>query len=278
MSIVWLNGELLEETEARLPALDRGVLWGYGLFETMRTYGGRVWAVHEHFERLRRGGEFIDLAVTDADELRTGLEDVLRANDLQDAGVRITMTKGAGPVDPHAEPTGRPNVLVTAWPLADYTDLYENGAALVTLPGGARPLAGVKTTSYAVSVVGRVIAQRAGADDGLFVSHDGRALEGTGSNLFVARDGRLSTPPLDEAILPGVTRKLVIQVATESGMNVIEEPVDVADVFAADEVFMTSSLREVYPVHSVDGRDVQRGPLAEKLRHAYHAAVLDSLS
>jgi branched-subunit amino acid aminotransferase/4-amino-4-deoxychorismate lyase len=277
VSIVWLNGELLPDGEARIPALDRGVLWGYGLFETMRAYSLRIWAFDDHDQRLRRGGELIDLAVPDRDTLAGALEDVLRANTLNDGAVRITLTKGAGPADPHDDATGPPNAIVTAWPLRDYTELYENGAALIKLPGGGRPLAGVKTTSYAASVVGRVTARRAGADDGLFVSPDGRALEATGSNLFVVRDGNLSTPPLDDAILPGVTRKLVLDVARGGGMRVVEEPVHVADLFSADEVLLTSSLREVYPVRSVDGREVRRGPMAEKLRDAYHDGVLEAL-
>jgi branched-chain amino acid aminotransferase len=277
MSIVWLNGELLAAEDALVPALDRGVLWGFGLFETMRAYGGRVWAIDEHYARLQRGAGVIDLQVPDAETLIKAFDDVLRANELTQAGVRVTITAGTGPADPQSDPFGSPNVLATAWPLRDYTELYEKGAALVTIPGGGRPLAGLKTTSYATSVAGRTIAHRAGADDALFVGPDACVLEATGSNLFVVRGDELVTPPLTEAVLPGVTRHHVLEVGRRLGLETKEQQLSVDDLFAADEVVLTSSLREVYPARSVDGRLVERGGVAEKLREAYHAAVLESL-
>jgi branched-subunit amino acid aminotransferase/4-amino-4-deoxychorismate lyase len=277
MSIVWLNGELLPEDRALVPALDRGVLWGYGLFETMRAYGGRLWAFDDHYDRLRTGAEVIDISSPDPTTLSEVFRDVLRANELEDAGVRVTITAGTGPADPQSDPTGAPAVLVTAWPLRDYSNLYADGAVLATIPGGGRPLAGLKTTSYVVSVAGRVIARRAGADDALFVASDGRVLEATGSNLFAARGDELVTPPLTEAVLPGVTRRHVLAVAGRIGFGTVEESLTLDDLFAVDEVVLTSSLREVYPARSIDGRELKRCGVAEKLRDVYHAAVLESL-
>jgi branched-chain amino acid aminotransferase len=276
MSIVWLNGELCAEEDAVISVLDRGVLWGYGLFETMRAYGGRLWAFGEHHARLRAGADVIGLDVPDATVLRRALDDVIEANGLADAGVRVTMTAGAGPADPQSDPTGPSTVLGTAWALRDYTDLYEQGAALTTIAGGGRPLAGIKTTSYASSVAGRIIARRAGADDALFIAEDGRVLEATGSNLFAVRGNVLVTPPLSEAVLPGVTRRHVLDVAARAGWETLEESLSVDDLFRADEVVLTSSLREVYPARSVDGRELKRCGMAAKLRSVYHAAVLES--
>ena len=277
MSIVWLNGRLVPAAEAVVPALDRGVLWGYGLFETMRVYGGRVWALDEHLQRLGRGGEVIGVKVPAPEAIGRALSDVLRANNLADAGVRVTLTAGTGSPDPHAEISGSPNVLATAWALADYRELYERGAAFVTLPGGGRPLAGVKTTSYAASVAGRVLAQRAGADDALFCGEDGRVLEGTGSNVFAVRGDLLVTPPLTDHLLPGVTRRHVLDVASHAGLRTAEVPLSLDDLFTSDEVIFTSSLREVYPARSIDGREVGRGAVVDKLRDAYRNAVLKSL-
>lgn len=277
MSLVWLNGEIQSAAEATIPALDRGVLWGFGLFETMRAYGSRVWAFDEHYRRLCKGGETVGLSVPQPADLRAALDEVLRANSLEDAGVRVTITAGAGPPDPQADPDRPPNVLVTAWALRDYTALYRDGVALITVAGGGRPLAGVKTTSYAVSVAGRVLARRAGADDALFVGADGRVLEATGSNLFVLREGHLSTPPLSEAVLPGITRGHVIEVAKRSGFEVDERELVLDELFTAEEVLLTSSLRELYPVRAVDDRDVKRGAVIEELRNAYHSAVLEQI-
>ena len=277
MPRIWLNGGLVQAADATVPALDRGVLWGQGLFETMRVYGGRVWALDDHLVRLRAGAEAIDVPIPEAEELARAIDAVVSANDLSEAGTRITITRGSGPVDPQADPDASPNVIVTAWHLRDYTELYDKGVALVTIAGGGRPLAGLKTTSYVVSVAGRVIAKRAGAEDALFLGDGGRVLEATGSNLFVVEAGNLITPPLEEGVLPGVTRRHVMTVALRAGFLVREEPVTLSQLFEGDEVVLTSSLREVYRARTVDGREVRRCGVAEKLRAAYHAAVLEVL-
>jgi branched-chain amino acid aminotransferase len=277
MTRLWLNGSLLDAEGASVPALDRGVLWGQGLFETMRVYRRCVWALRDHIERLAEGAAAIDVEVPPAAELAAAIAEVLDANGLEDAGTRVTITRGTGPVDPHAEPTGSPNVIVTAWPLHDYTALYRDGVALVTIPGGGRPLAALKTTSYVVSVAGRIFAHRAGADDALFLGEDGRVLEATGSNLFAAEGARLVTPPLEDGLLPGVTRRHLIGVAPRAGFTVVEEPLPLSRLHEVDEVVLTSSLREVYPAGSVDGRTLARAGVADALRDAYHAAVLDAL-
>lgn len=277
MSVLWLNGALVPAEHAVVPALDRGVLWGYGLFETMRAYGGRVWGLADHYARLRAGAEHIGVSVPTEAEVAEALDAVLSANDLLDAGVRVTITAGAGPVDPQAEIDGPPSVIVTAWPVGDYAELYRDGASFITLPGGGRPLSGLKTTSYAASVAGRLLARRSGADDVLFLGHDGSVLEATASNVFVVRGEVLTTPPLSDPLLPGVTRRHVMAVAEQAGFAAEEAHVSLDDLFAADEVVLTSSMREVYPARSVDGRALARTDAAERLRAAYRAAVLRSL-
>jgi branched-subunit amino acid aminotransferase/4-amino-4-deoxychorismate lyase len=278
MSVLWVNGALVPEADAMISALDRGLLSGYGLFETMRTYGGKPWAFDDHWSRLEAGGELIDLKTPSGSDVRTAISEVLDANNLSDAGVRVTVTGGSGPVDVQSDPDGIPSVIVIAWPLRDYSDLYAGGAALVTLTEGARPLAGVKTTSYAASVAGRVFAQRCGADDAVFLGGQKRVLEATGSNLCVARGEQLRTPPLDDAILPGITRAYVLDVARDAGFEVLEEPLYVDDLLASDEVVLTSSLREVYPARSIDGHELNRSDVAERLRDAYHRRVLSALT
>ena len=277
VSVLWLDGSLVAAADARVSALDRGLLSGYGLFETLRSYDGKLWAFDEHYTRLRAGGELIDLDVPHGDVLRSAADEVLRANGIGDGGVRLTVTGGAGPVDVQADPDQPPSVIVIAWPLRDYTELYEKGASLVTLAEGGRPLAGVKTTSYAVSVAGRVFARREGADDAVFLGGHKRVLEATASNLMVVRGDEIRTPPLEDAILPGVTRRYVMDVAIEQGYGVGEDLLYVDDLLAADEVILTSSLREVYPARSIDGQPLTMSGHATKLRGAYRRFVLDRL-
>ncbi len=277
MSVVWIDGALVAAEEARVSALDRGLLSGYGLFETMRAYGGRAWALDDHYARLCAGGELIDLAVPSIDTLRNAVDEVLRATGTDDGGVRVTLTGGAGPVDVQADPDQPPSVIVIAWPLRDYSELYEKGTSLVTLAEGGRPLAGVKTTSYAASVAGRVFARRAGADDALFLGGHKRVLEATASNVMVVRSNEIRTPPLEDAILPGVTRRYVMDVAAGDGFAVSEELLYLDDLLSADEVLLTSSLREVYAARSVDGQPLRMQGHAARLREAYRRFVLSRL-
>lgn len=274
MSVIYLNGDLVESREARVSALDRGLLNGVGLFETLRAYRGKPWALRDHYARLCVGGEAIDVDVPKVDEIATAIGQALAANGLDDAGIRVTITGGAGPMDVQADPDEPPSLIVIVWPLRDYTELYEKGASLVTLAEGGRPLAGIKTTSYAVSVAGRVYARRAGSDDALFLGGHKRVLEATASNILVVKDGALKTPSVEEAILPGVTRQYVMDVGRELGLEVSEELLYMDDLLAADEVVLTSSLREVYPARSIDGNEVGRGEVAGRLRDAYRKLVL----
>ena len=274
--VVWFNGRLMEASEARTSALDRGLIWGWGLFETLRVYGGRVWALEEHMARMRRGAEVMDLQVPAEAEAGQAMAATVEANHFSDCGVRITVTASDGPPDPHTDPVGSPNVLVSAWPLRDYSALYERGARLISLTGFGRPLAGIKSTSYGVSVAGRVAARRAGVDDALFLDSDGTVLETTGANIMVVKGDALITPPTP-GVLPGVTRGIVLDVAQATGLKTQERRLVVDDLHEAEEVLLTSSLREVYGASELDGRPLRTGPHAQRLREAFGERVREIL-
>lgn len=275
--MVWFNGALVDAGQARLSALDRGVIWGAGLFETLRVYRGHLWAFDEHYTRLQAGAAVLDLAIPAPGAVRDAMLAVTEAEGLVDAGTRLTVTGGAGPPDPHADATEPPNALVTAWPLRDYSRFYEHGADVIVLRGGGRSLPQVKTISYAASLAGRVAARRAGADDAVFVTADDEVLETTGSNLFAVFGDDLVTAPVAEGVLPGVTRQAVCQVAPSLGLAVREEPLWLDDVYSADEVLLTSSLREVYPVATLEGRELARSGHAGRLRQAFREHVRERL-
>ena len=277
MPRIWFNGALVASEHATISVLDRGLLSGHGLFETLRAYNGEPWAATDHYVRLAQGAEWIDLPLPSEETVTSALRETLRVNELHDAGVRVTITRGTGPIDPQSEADSDPNMFVLAWQLRDYTALHADGAVIVTFAHGARALAHVKSTSYAMSVAGRVYAKRAGADDALFTS-GGRVLEATGSNLFAAWGDRLVTPPLDEGILPGVTRHHVIEVAREIGFDVDTAPLRVDELETADEVVLTSSLREVYRARSIDGVQMRDADVASRLREAYRRRVLSASS
>jgi branched-subunit amino acid aminotransferase/4-amino-4-deoxychorismate lyase len=277
MPRIWFNGALVAPEHATISVLDRGLLSGHGLFETLRAYDGEPWAASDHYTRLVQGAAWIDLPLPPEETITSALRDTLGANELRDAGVRVTITRGAGPIDPQSDADSDPNMFVLAWPLRDYTKLHADGAVIVTFAHGARSLAHVKSTSYAMSVAGRVYAKRAGADDALFTS-EGRVLEATGSNIFAAWGSRLVTPSLDEGILPGVTRHHVIEVAKQLGFEVETSLLRVDELESADEVILTSSLREVYRARSIDGIEMRSSGVADRLREAYRRRVLSASS
>jgi branched-subunit amino acid aminotransferase/4-amino-4-deoxychorismate lyase len=278
MTTLWLNGQIVDAAEARVSALSRGLMWGDGLFETIRVYDGVPFALDGHLERMRAGAELLDLAIPGEPDLRAAIAAVVASESLTDCAVRLTITRGAGPADSHADATEAPDVVVTAWPLRDYEPLYRDGAALVALRGWGRPLHWVKTTSYAASIAARVAARRANGDDALFVASDGLVLEASGSNLFAVFGDEIQTPPVGDGVLPGVTRGIVVDIAAQLGLRCREEPLWLDDLWTADEVVCTSSLREVYFVRSIDERSLPNAGIAARLRERYRAVVTSGSS
>jgi len=257
--IVWLDGQLVDAAEARVSAFDHGLTVGDGVFETMRVApapdGARAaFALTRHLRRLRRSLGGLGLALpTDDDELRAAVAGVLEANGPDAGRIRITVTGGSGPLgsDRLAVP---PTVVVAAGPATAWPPT----ATVVTVPWRRNEhgaLAGLKTTSYAENVVALDHAHRAGAGEAIFANTAGLLCEGTGTNVFVVRDGVLRTPPLTSGCLAGITRELVLELvpATE-----VDLPLDaLAD---ADEAFLTSSTRDVHPIEAVDGRSLPAAP------------------
>lgn len=276
----WLNGKTVPERTAKVSVLDRGLLLGEGLFETMRAYNGKVFAFGRHYKRLKEGAKVLGIAVPPLRLLEEAVDALLQANKLREARVRVTITSGAGGPGILPEEQMEPTVLILAHPLEDTnTRIYRKGARAVTLPirkvAGAY-LGGVKTTSYAENVVGRRLARRAGADEGLFLNTAGDLCEGTASNIFLVKYDELYTPDLASGCLPGVTRSVVLEIAPGVGLRPKEtslSPIDLAD---ADEAFLTSSTREVVPLTLVDGEPVGDGSPGEatlELARAYKEHV-----
>ena len=256
---VWLNGALVDGADACVSVFDHGLTVGDGVFETIKTYGGRPFAVRRHLERLASSAAGMGLAAPAADVLRAALDEVAAANGLGDAALRITLTGGPGPMGSARGDAG-PTVVVVpgalpAWPPAV-------AVAVVPWPRNERgALAGLKSTSYGENVVALGWARERGAAEAIFANLGGRLCEGTGSNVVVGIGGRLVTPPLTSGCLAGITRALVMEAA-----GVVEEDLPVSALAAADEAFLTSTTREVQPISAVDGRQLPAcpGPLTSR--------------
>jgi branched-chain amino acid aminotransferase len=261
--MVWLNGALVAEDEARVSVFDHGLTVGDGVFETMRATAGVPFAPRRHLLRLRRSaaGLGLDVPCSD-DELRVAVDAVLASHDLPMARVRVTLTGGRSLLGSDRG-DAPPTVVIAVGPLAEPEP--STAVCVVPWPRNERgAMAGIKTTSYAENVVALAYAKERGCTEAILANGAGLLCEGTGSNVFCVLGGRLVTPPLSAGCLAGVSRELVLEVT-----DAMEEDVTMADFLAADEVFLTSTGRYVQAVHRIDDRSLDPGPVTAAAAKAF---------
>jgi branched-chain amino acid aminotransferase len=272
---VWLDGDLVEETEACISPADHGFLLGDGVFETLRSYGGRLPTLREHLERLASGAQVLGIWHPPLDELERGTGEVLVASGLANARIRITVTSGTGPPG-LGRGEGPGTVLISAARLRAWPPTAT--AVVAPWPHDERnPLAGVKTTSRADTVMGLAYAREHGADEALFLNGRGDVCEATTANVFAVQDGNVATPPLSAGCLPGITREHVLRICAELGVEAGESDLPRAALHDADELFLTSSTRGVQPLVRVDETvvgDGPPGPLTQRLGAAHLESLL----
>ena len=279
--LVYVNGELVPAERAVVPLLDRGYLYGEGLFETMRSYGGRIFALDRHLRRLLSSARELGLEFgVGEDDLARALMLTLEANGLSDAYLRLTVSQQCDTPGIESRAVERFTISIIARPLADPSNLHSQGANVVVLePGSAPPthLARHKTLSYLAYVRARAAAQSAFADEALLVNAAGEITEAATANAFFVREGRLTTPPVTCGLLPGVTREIVLELARSQGIEAIESIVRPADIPACSECFLTNSIVELQPVTSIDAQPVGSGapgPVWAVLAAAYSRATV----
>lgn len=243
---VWLNGALVPADQAVVSVFDHGLTVGDGAFETLKAIEGVPFAPRRHLERLRRSAFGLGMRIPYEDaELQAAIGLVLASHDHPLARVRVTVTGGVSPLGSERGVEGA-TVIVAAAPL----DEPEPSIAVCTVPWPRNErgaMAGIKTTSYAENVVALSYARDRGCSEAIFATTTGLVCEGTGSNVFVVVGERFVTPSLSSGCLAGVTRDLIVELT-----DAVEEDVTMADLLAADEVFLTSTGRDVQPVHRVD--------------------------
>jgi branched-chain amino acid aminotransferase len=266
--VVWLNGALVEAREATVSIFDHGLTVGDGVFETLKAVDGRPFATRRHLDRLRRSADGLGLRVPfDDDQLRAAMAQVLGSYDLHSARVRITVTGGTAPLGSERG-EDQATVVVAVGELKDSDPTA--AVCVVPWPRNERgAMAGIKTTSYAENVKALAYAKERGCTEALFETTTGLLCEGTGSNVFAGIGGRLVTPPLSSGCLAGVTRELLLEVT-----DAVEEDIPMPAFREADEVFVTSTGRDVQPVHRVDARELPPpGPLTKAAAGAFAALV-----
>jgi branched-chain amino acid aminotransferase len=250
---IWLDGSLRDAEAARVSVLDHGLTVGDGVFETVKTIDGAPFALTRHLDRLARSARGLGLPEPDADEVRRACTAVTEANPMPLGRLRITYTGGLSPLGSDRGADG-PTLVVALGEAAPRPDT----TAVITVPWTRNErgaLTGLKTTSYAENVVALARARQEAATEALFGNTAGRLCEGTGSNVFVVLDGELHTPPVSSGCLAGITRALVVE---WTGARETDLPGDVLE--QAEEVFLTSTLRDVQGVQRVDGRTLPGAP------------------
>lgn len=255
---VWVGSGLVDAATPHISVFDHGFTVGDGVFEAVKAVGGRPFALTRHLARLARSADGLGLPPVDVDAVRHAVTETLLANDVPPlARIRITYSAGLAPLGSERGDQG-PTLVVAIGASRARADT--TAIATVPWPRNERgALAGIKTTSYAENAKALAHAQRAGATEAIFADTTGRLCEGTGSNIFVVRDGRIMTPTLDTGCLAGITRALVL-----SWVPAEETDLPIEALLDADEIFLTSTLRDVQGVHRVDGREVPApGPLTK---------------
>jgi branched-chain amino acid aminotransferase len=277
MTQIWLDGSLVDAADARVSPFDHGLLVGDGVFETLRVYGGKPFAWRRHLERLEHSARGLGLDPPARETLQEAAAAVLDANGLHEARVRITATGGVQPLG--SERRDAPvTVVVAATEVRDVASSID----VVVVPWTRNErgaTAGLKTISYAENVRALAYAQERGADEAMFANNRDELCEATGSNVFVVRDGRVATPPADAGCLLGVTRALVIELCAGLSIPCEEVALPVDTLARADEAFLTSTVREVQAVTTVDGRALPAapGPVTDRLRTAFRDLVARDL-
>lgn len=266
--IIWLNGTLLPLEKARVSPLDQGFLVGDGVFETLVARGGFLYAVHEHWERLVQSCEALDLEAVTGDEFVFILKTVLQANNLNEARLRFTITRGDSSMAAGQEGCTT-TILATAVPLKPWPS-SERVCLAPWTRNQTGALTGVKTTSYGENVRALSYARKRDCGEALMANTRGDLCEGTGSNVFLVLNGKLVTPPLASGCLAGVTRRLVLEACEISGISCHEESVLVSSLNECEEAFLTSSTRGVHPIYIVDKRTLQvTGGVTQKVQKAF---------
>ena len=281
--VVAIDGRVVEPERALVSVLDRGFLFGDSVFEVLRTYGGVPRPLARHLERLARSCERVGIEMpVGVEALREELAATLAAAALDEAWIRIVITRGAGPISFDVRSARDPRRVILVQPLVTPPDeVYANGVEVATATV-ARALdpsdaAGAKNSNYLRNLLAADDARRRGGYEAVMLGPGGEILEGASSNVFVVKDGRLLTPPLELGILGGNTRAVVIEAARALGVDTREEVFFPCDLYDATEAFLTSSIREVVPIVRADGAAVasgRPGSLAPRLRRAYREAIL----
>jgi D-alanine transaminase len=272
-----INGEQMPLSQAKVPALDRGFLFGDAVYEVLRVYGGKPWLEDEHFRRLDRSLASVCIGGVDVNRLRQRMHETIRAGGFREAIVYMQVTRGAAP-RAHPFPAGAtPLEFLYVQEFADpYVRAREEGGCVITHSDIRWDRCDIKSTNLLANVLAMQAAKEAGCLEAILTLTDGTLTEGTHTSFFGVLQGTVLTRPNSNIILPGITRGLVMRLAARAGVAVREQVLKRDDLAEVSELFLTGTTSEVLPIVSVDGRPVgdgRPGPVTRRLQEVYREAV-----
>jgi len=276
MTRININGVITPAEEAKISVLDHGLLFGDSVYETLRTYNGKPFLFSRHFGRLEHSATVVGLQLPWTKS--KALEEVQKTLLAGECRIRLMFTRGVGDLAPDIETCTAPTAIIIVVPLVALPErIYQDGVDVVisSVRRGAR-FADIKTGSLIHQVLARREAKLKHAFEAVLLTADEKLSDGITSNIYLVRDGKLLTPSHDAGIVEGITRRVVLQLSEEMGLQVIEGLFEVSEIARADEMFLTSSTREVVPIARVDGKPVgsgKPGPVTQKLLRSYRAAI-----
>ena len=280
---IYLDGKFVDSSEAKVSVFDHGLLYGDGVFEGIRLYGGNIFRLEEHLERLEYSAKAIMLQPPlSRDELREATCETCRQNGLTDAYIRLVITRGVGDLGLAPWLCPKPTVFIIASKISLYPqEHYDNGLAIVTVPtrriGPAALPPTIKSLNYLNNILGKIEAKLFGALEAIMLNEQGYVAECTADNVFIVHKGVVITPAVSQGALRGITRDAVIDIAKELGLPLRETDMTRYDIWCADECFLTGSGAEVIPVVKLDGRvigDGKPGPITQRVLAAFRRRVL----
>ncbi|MCS7145745.1 MAG: branched-chain-amino-acid transaminase [Nitrososphaerota archaeon] len=283
--LVYIDGEFYAKSIAKVSVFDHGFLYGDGVFEGIRVYGGVVFKLREHVERLYRSAKAIrlDIPMT-LDEMIDAVVKTVRVNGFRDAYIRLVVTRGVGDLGLDPRKCSRPSVVIIVEQLEPIlgAKARETGVSLIISSTRRDPVYAtsheVKSLNYLNSILAKLEAIAAGADDAVMLDSRGFVSEATAANLFIVRGGVLATPPITAGILPGITRAVVMQLSQKLGIRVEERDITPTELLTSDEVFLTGTGAEIVPVAAISGVRIGErvpGPVTKRIIEEFDKAKYD---
>ncbi|CAN5373818.1 branched-chain-amino-acid transaminase [soil metagenome] len=271
---IWLDGQLVDQANAKISVYDHGLLYGDGVFEGIRVYHGKLFEIQTHLRRLYDSAKAIRLSIPiTQEEMKAAIVQTYRANNFDDCYVRVVVTRGVGDLGINPKNSKLPSVFIIADLIAVYPrEMYEKGMAVITAsyirnhPNAQSPR--IKSLNYLNNILAKIEANDAGVPEAVMLNHDGNVAECTADNIFIVRDSQVQTPNVTDGILEGVTRGVIMKLCKTNKIDCVERTLQRHDLYVADEIFVTGTGAEVMPVTKVDGRVIgtgEPGTLTRKL-------------